>query len=412
MDYSVYDFDDRFFNIVLSDSTVKTKLMTYLCIVCLYLFVMYSLGNCAFMLLFWLHPKHKESVNPETVNNYTTMTEIAPYGRLVAGPIPVELADRMKYYERLSKNIVQIDRNHPFVIRLDGRAFSKFTAKFKKYGEIYYKIPYSPEFKRAMILTTHDLIHEFSTSCGYTHSDEITLVFPARKEEGSMHPFDGKVDKLLSLVASFATARFIYYMEKEMDRLELVFGEQKQIVDYGATAHLCKPASISVTPTFDARLIVFPIEKTYEIANLLMWRSRGDCNRNFVSMFAEKYIGKDKLNKLKTYERVNKLVDVGLLGFSPNDENLDYSMKCGVFLKRLEHVTECNKKDKLTTKCFVFKTFKFSDEMVKFLTETNGYNELMLTEGMKLSNPLVYDERNINILLYHVPDYTKSLSQV
>lgn len=44
--------------------------------------------------------------------------------------------------------------------------------------------PFDLNFTNAMILTTMDLITEFSATTGYTHSDEITIIFkPASTKE-------------------------------------------------------------------------------------------------------------------------------------------------------------------------------------------------------------------------------------
>ncbi len=79
-----------------------------------------------------------------------------------AQQIPVDLGERMKYYEKLCLGQDYVPPDHPFVLRLDGRAFSKYTKQFKTIAEKQYGLPYSPEFKRAMLLTTHDLLHEFN----------------------------------------------------------------------------------------------------------------------------------------------------------------------------------------------------------------------------------------------------------
>lgn len=78
-----------------------------------------------------------------------------------------KLGDRMKKYEaHMDLRILPCES---FVVRLDGRSFSKFTKKFFK--------PFDIIFVKAMCKTMIDLVEEFDAQTGYTHSDEITLIF-------------------------------------------------------------------------------------------------------------------------------------------------------------------------------------------------------------------------------------------
>lgn len=329
--------------------------------------------------------------------------------------IPVSLAERMKYYEDLSKTVIKVNSKQPFAVRLDGRAFSKFTKQFKKYSETHYNVPYSPEFKRAMLLTTHDIIHEYSASCGYTHSDEMTIIFSACVTENSTHNFDGKVIKILTTMSSFATERFNYYMTNEINILKEKLNECITN-NYDIIEHLSKPTKVMSVATFDARLIVFPIDKINEIGNLLLWRSKNDCSRNFVSMFAEKYIGKNKLESLNTSQRIEQLINKGYLGFTQDDENLDYSLKFGVFMKRNERSNKIlenqqNERKSIATNFYVFKNLLYSSDFVNFLLEPKNYEQYIVSDQMKVSCVKKYNTENINKLLYDVPDYTKKASE-
>lgn len=77
-----------------------------------------------------------------------------------------------------------------------------------------------------MAAVATDLLQYFNASSVYTCSDEITLVFPyyppAENETVPELPFGGKVQKLCSLGAGFASASFIKYMGKQ------IFDEEKE----------------------------------------------------------------------------------------------------------------------------------------------------------------------------------------
>jgi tRNA(His) 5'-end guanylyltransferase len=280
--------------------------------------------------------------------------------------IPVPLGDRMKYYEKQSESLQTIPANLPFIVRLDGRAFSNFTLQFKK------NLPYSVEFKRAMLGVATDLLHEFKASTVYTHSDEITLIFSEQdftNNASPSHIFNGRCSKLLSLISSYASVSFDRHMSKEC--------EQSNIQQY---KHV---------PTFDARIIVFCEKNKYEIVNHMIWRSKGDCTRNFVSMYAEKYIGKKKIIGVPMIDRIIQLKKMGI-DLAENG-NIDFAMKHGTFIKSINGSNTYH----------VFKNLKFSLQMLNFLT-SNVYNpelidDIVYTESTKdqlFNFPCVILEQN------------------
>ena len=66
----------------------------------------------------------------------------------------------------------------------------------------------------AMILTAIDLFSEYHPMAVYTFSDEITLAFVPPKEV-SQHPHGGRIQKLISCSAGFASARFNYHLKNQ-----------------------------------------------------------------------------------------------------------------------------------------------------------------------------------------------------
>ena len=124
----------------------------------------------------------------------------------------LDLGERMKLYENESLSISKIPPYKPFIIRLDGRSFSNFTSGLRK--------PFDCNFTKAMVLTTMDLITEFYAVCGYTHSDEITIIFKEsctkeefdKEENKSGHIFDGRSVKLLTVMSGYCSVRFNYHL--------------------------------------------------------------------------------------------------------------------------------------------------------------------------------------------------------
>jgi len=293
--------------------------------------------------------------------------------------IPAALGERMKYYEHQSEGITMIDPSEPFIVRIDGRAFSKYTKNLKKLSEGKHDVPYSPEFKRCMLLTASSLLHEFRPSTVYTHSDEITLIFPpALDKDGNTteHPYAGKTRKLLSLIPSFASNVFADNVNRE---LELVYGIQhvhKSVSDQLQSGFKC-----SEVPTFDARIITFP--EPYEIVNCIMWRSKGDCTRNFVSMFSDKYLSKKSTHNVSTNERKRMLL---LIGYDMDGKNVDLAMKHGVMMKI--NSEKRGPSDNTFPVFYTFENFTFSDDMLNFLLAKNSS---VGVDNLATSRPMIHD---------------------
>jgi len=148
----------------------------------------------------------------------------------------IPLGDVVKALE--SKSDTRLDDGLPFVVRCDGRSFSQFTRGFRK--------PFDERLTAAMCQTGQDLLVRLNNCClVYTQSDEITLVFPAtlstsqtlastlppnvtdtattthvsskhqhdqRNENAQM--FSGRIQKIASIVASLATARFNHHLSR------------------------------------------------------------------------------------------------------------------------------------------------------------------------------------------------------
>jgi tRNA(His) 5'-end guanylyltransferase len=234
---------------------------------------------------------------------------------------PSDIGERMKYYETYSEEFVSvIDKDTEFIVRLDGRGFSNLFHSLKTEEFKRLKNPFLNDFKRAMDLTTVDLVKTFSATTGYNHSDEISLHFKqVQKDDGveRNHLFNGRVVKLLTLLSSHASVRF-----------------QKHLRD----TNPLKYAHVLDRMTFDARHIVFPSQQ--EVMNYFVWRSQFDCYRNFVSELAYRYFSKKSLEKQSTKERKLRLLDEAGIDVDSFNTFLRY----GTFVKReLEKFEKDNK---------------------------------------------------------------------
>jgi len=173
-----------------------------------------------------------------------------------------KLGDALKKAEQPSGDRITGDKW--ISLRCDGTGFSKLTKHLRRQGVI--SQGYSEDFGSIMQSCCLDLMTKFNGACGYTQSDELTiLVAPASIVRGEQQPhmYSGRLQKLCSLAAATVTARFQY---------ELVAVCHKKGVD---------PVSILQSlPTFDCR--VGQYDTQLEAISLILWRGY-DCSINAVS---------------------------------------------------------------------------------------------------------------------------------
>jgi len=194
-----------------------------------------------------------------------------------------KVAVRMKGYE--DEHNPKLDPTLPYACRLDGHAFSGFTKGLEK--------PYDARLSAVMAQVMLDSLDHFNAITGYTHSDEITLIFgPAKVENGSTLAYNGKVVKTCSLMAGYVSARFNARMLEE-DWTDLSAATQEKIA--GCKAY------------FDCR--AFSLPDADEVLANLRWRSNFDCLRNSVSMLARAYYSARALHGVSTSDVIAMLED-------------------------------------------------------------------------------------------------------
>lgn len=167
--------------------------------------------------------------------------------------------DRMKMYERLETE-QRFTPLLPLYVRIDGRSFSKFTRDAIR--------PFDAELHDVMVRTTKALVAEFNAKIGYTQSDEISLILYSDSVSSPL-PFDGKKQKLLSVIASFTAAHF---------------GKQIAFFERFVT---------KTPPSFDCRIVAMP--NKVEATNAVLWRVQ-DATKNAINMAAREYFSHKQLH--------------------------------------------------------------------------------------------------------------------
>lgn len=253
-------------------------------------------------------------------------------------------------YEARSKQF--LTRRMPTIIRLDGKAFHTYTKGLVK--------PFDEGLIEDMQLTTAFLCQNIQgCKFGYTQSDEITLVLTDYDNLQTDAWFDGNVQKMTSISASMATAKF------NQLRLLRELKESSYEMSMGDIGY-------STLAFFDAR--VFQIPEKEEVVNALIWRQQ-DAEKNSVAMLAQSLYSSKELHKKHGGDMQEMCFQRG-----HNWNDLHFSKKRGSFIIKNTYVNgisletiplqEITTDDVIRTKWEVVETPIFSKDrqsILKFL---------------------------------------------
>ncbi|MCD7781747.1 MAG: guanylyltransferase [Methanosphaera sp.] len=112
----------------------------------------------------------------------------------------------MKEYEQFSNLKVVWDL--PLILRIDGRYFSNYTKKLRL------EKPFDERLRDLFIEVSKDLVREFSPKYVYTFSDEINILL-------DNIPFNGRVEKIDSIFASYTSASFMKHLYSNLDQFSV-----------------------------------------------------------------------------------------------------------------------------------------------------------------------------------------------
>lgn len=236
----------------------------------------------------------------------------------------------MKSYEIYSD--LRVPVNSKVIVRLDGRSFHSFAQKMELTK------PYDDEFYNVMVEVSKEIFEEFSPLFVYTFSDEISILL-------DNVPFNGRVEKINSVMASFTASSFVMNYDKSF----------------------IKPVA------FDSRII--PINDD-DIYDYFKWR-QDEAWRNCVNGYGIHFL-KSKYSSCEANEKINglKLSDIHEMlfqnGINLNDVEMWKKRGIGVYRKNKE-VKGFNKKE--STEQISYRSFIHVDCNLQLFTK-NFFNEL------------------------------------
>lgn len=203
-----------------------------------------------------------------------------------------DMGDRLKDLEQMEAGRKLIP-TLPVCVRIDGKGFSRWTKGLQR--------PYDEHMSNLMIATTKALAEETNASISYTQSDEISLVLYSDDYKKEIF-FDGKIQKLVSVIASMATGYF--------NLLRPQFIPEKTEVAF-----------------FDCR--VWNVPNLTEATNTILWREF-DATKNSISMAARHYYSHNQLQDKNGSEMQEMLFAKGV-----NWNDYPNFFKRGSYIRRI-----------------------------------------------------------------------------
>lgn len=178
-----------------------------------------------------------------------------------------ELGERIKNnYENVTRYI--LPKRTYTIIRLDGKAFHTYTRGLNR--------PFDDGLIEDMDQTSLYLLEKVQNCVlAYTQSDEITLVLTDFEKNDKQAWFEQNLQKMCSISASLATAKFNQLRLKRSLGSEFDYGKNKFL----HSDYLDEPLAL-----FDSR--VYTISSRNEVINNLIWRQK-DAVRNSINMLAQ-----------------------------------------------------------------------------------------------------------------------------
>lgn len=235
------------------------------------------------------------------------------------------LGDRMKRYESITQT--KLMNRTPVIIRLDGKAFHTFTRGLQK--------PFDIHLNSAMVVTMENLCANIQGAVlGYTQSDEISILLQDWASFETDGWYDYKIQKMVSVAASIATATF-----------------------NAAFTHPVK----DILALFDARIFNVPFE---EVNNYFVWRQQ-DATRNSINSLAQSLFSHKELQGLN----VSQVQDRMMLERNVNWNDVPTRFKRGVCTRMLVEVDEIKKTVQMPL---------VSDFEIPIFTQNRDYVESLL----------------------------------
>jgi tRNA(His) 5'-end guanylyltransferase len=225
-----------------------------------------------------------------------------------------QLGDRMKdFYEDRTR--YKLARRTNTIIRIDGKAFHTYTRGLKR--------PFDEGLMEDMNKTTEFLCQNIQgAKFGYVQSDEISILVTDYDEISTHAWFDGNLQKMASIAASLATAKF--------NQLRMARACFDYVIKEDAPIYKDDIEGFKLA-MFDARVFQIPYQE--EVINYFIWRQQ-DATRNSISSVAQANFSAKELHGKKT----NQMQDMLMVQKGINWNDFTPREKRGSLIRKVENV--------------------------------------------------------------------------
>ena len=213
--------------------------------------------------------------------------------------ITISLADRMKEYENVTQ--FRLMKKEPVIIRIDGRAFSKFTKGLDK--------PFDKDLCEIFEYVSYKLREKIdNVKFIYAQSDELSLLLTdwdtTKENNGGRIDtwYDYRIQKMVSVASAEATRLFNQKVDEVVSKYWRLYSQRDVDMDdmelYLNKYKLWKDKRYEAV--FDTRVFNLPLD---EVTNYFIYR-QNDAIRNSKMGFARKYFSQKELYKLSNDEAI------------------------------------------------------------------------------------------------------------
>jgi tRNA(His) 5'-end guanylyltransferase len=203
------------------------------------------------------------------------------------------IGDRMKsYYEDRTR--FKLTRRTNTIIRVDGKAFHTYTKGLQR--------PFDQGLMEDMNKTAEYLCQNIQgAKFAYVQSDEISILITDYDDIDTHAWFDGNLQKMASIAASLATAKF--------NQLRMARACSDSDGDLAEKMLANLEIEQFKLAMFDARVFQIPYQE--EAINYFIWRQQ-DATRNSISSVAQSLYSAKELNGKKTSDMQEMIFQKGI----------------------------------------------------------------------------------------------------
>lgn len=230
----------------------------------------------------------------------------------------------MKDFEVYSS--LKVPKNSKIIVRLDGRSFHTLAR------DLDLEKPYDENFYLVMSKVCEDLFEEFSPLFVYAFSDEISLLL-------DNIPFEGRVEKIDSVIASFASSSFVMHYNTQFK----------------------KP------PAFDSRIIPVSDEDNLKYFKWRQDESWRNCINSYgISYLKSKYSNSQANDKIKGMSQSDVHELLFQNGINLNDVDTYKKRGIGIYRKNRKVVGFNKKENKNQTS---YRSYVYTDWQLPIFSE-------------------------------------------